>query len=166
MLTIYNVSRREDEFLRVDDSPYGVLPWGGYHRYTGQAFLQHEYPAITIFRADERAGVDCAHLLFQAENESEHNDLVVVEESDAIEELRKRANNMKNDLGIFGDQEKMVTNFFPAYDRELSFFQREDPSDYETQVSFVYTRNSRRGRRKIKRRSSMMSWIDSLHFGK
>jgi hypothetical protein len=39
-----------------------------------------------------------------------------LEESDAIKELREKAVNLKTDLDIFGDQEKVVKNLFPAYD--------------------------------------------------
>jgi hypothetical protein len=166
MLTIYDVSRHEDELLRVNDSPYGVLPCGSYCRFTGQAFLQHESPAITIFRADEQAGVDGIQLCIQAENGVQHTGLVIVKESDEIEELRQKAKDMKTDLDIFGDQEKVVTNLFPAYDREHPFSLRFAFSDCGSKAFSGDIQNSRRRTRKNKQMNSMMSWISSLHFGK
>jgi hypothetical protein len=104
--------------LRVTDSPYGVFPYASYRRFTGLAFLKRESHAFSVFRADERASVDSVQLDVSSTEDFEHTAAVSVEESDAVKKLIESAANMKTDIDIFGDQEKVVIDLFPAYDRK------------------------------------------------
>ncbi|KXN86913.1 hypothetical protein AN958_09508 [Leucoagaricus sp. SymC.cos] len=139
MLTIYNVSRHDDEFIRANDMPYGVLPSDSYRQFTGHAFLQHGSGSIAVFRADERAGVDCV-LLQQTvdENVQELQSLLVLEESDTLKELRRKAENMKTDMDIFGDQEKALTNLYPAYDHVFRIHMEQQEKLEEEQAEDFY----------------------------
>ncbi|KAF5358459.1 hypothetical protein D9756_001485 [Leucocoprinus leucothites] len=138
MLTFYNVSRHDDKLIRVNDSPYGLFPSASYRRFTGQAVLQHENRAISFFRADEQAGVDCVELHIALDDDQELTTPVTIEESDAIKDLRRKAQNMKTDLDIFGDQEKVVADLFPAYDRVFRVYAEEQEKVEEEQAEEFY----------------------------
>jgi len=118
MLTVYDVSRHDDGLIRVNDSPYSVMPNASYCRFTGLAFLKHESRALSVFRAGERASVDCIQLNIPSSEEVENIVSVSVEESEAVKQLADDVGNMKTSTDIFGDQEKVVTDLFPAYDRK------------------------------------------------
>jgi len=118
MLTVYNISRHDDGLMRVNDSPYSVMPNASYCQFTGLAFLKHESRALSMFRAGEQASVDCVQLDIPSAEEVEITVSVSVEESDAVKQLADDVENMKTSTDIFGDQGKVVTDLFPAYDRK------------------------------------------------
>jgi len=118
MLTVYDVSRHDDGLIRVNDLPYSVMPNASYCRLTGLAFLKHESRALSVFRAGERASVDCVQLDIPCTEEAENIVSVSVEESDAVKQLADDVGNMKTSMDIFGDQGKVVADLFPAYDRK------------------------------------------------
>jgi len=94
------------------------MPNASYCRFTGLAFLKHESRALSVFRAGERASVDCIQLNIPSSEEVENIVSVSVEESEAVKQLADDVGNMKTSTDIFGDQEKVVTDLFPAYDRK------------------------------------------------
>ncbi|KAF9454575.1 hypothetical protein P691DRAFT_655672 [Macrolepiota fuliginosa MF-IS2] len=115
LMTIYSVSRHDDQLIRANDLPYGISLPTNYCQYTGQAFLQHESRGVTVFRNNERAEVHCVQL-HNAMVDSELPDTLVLEESNAIKDLRKKAEDTKTDLEKYGDQDKSLKDLFPAYD--------------------------------------------------
>lgn len=121
LTTIYNISRHDDQLIRAGDLPYGILPPGSYCQCPGQVFLQHEPRDVTIFRIDERAKVHCFQLRSMTTDDPEFSGSIVVEESDAIKELGKRAESVETDLGRYGDQDKALKDLFPAYDCKHDF---------------------------------------------
>lgn len=117
LVSIYNVSRHNGHLIRADDLPYGILPSRAYCRYTGRAFMQHESQGITIFRTDEQEKVHCFQLQKAPVTDLELPEPLVVEQSDAVRELGK---SIKTDLDKYGDQDKVVTDLYPAYDSEYN----------------------------------------------
>lgn len=119
LISIFSVSRQYDQLIRVDDAPYGFCLPGTYNRYTAQTFWQQEPQSIFIFRADERAKVDCIQLLRGDQTqEPEVGKSLVVEIPDAVGELGRRCTDVETDLDRYGDQDKAIIDLFPAYDSE------------------------------------------------
>lgn len=118
LISIYSVSRHEDQLIRVDDAPYGFcLP--GTYRSSAQTFWQQDSQNIFIFRADERAKVDFISLCrADPGTEPECGEALVVEASDAVKELERKCTDVETDLDKYGDQDKVITDLSPAYDSE------------------------------------------------
>ena len=155
MLTIYNVSCHDDELIRVNDSPYGVLPCASYRRFTGIAFLKRGSRALSVFRVGEQASVDCVQLDTSFSEDVEITAAVSVEESDAVNQLVDMVGNTKTDADIFGDQGKVVTDLFPAYDRKHEKFEKHSLLLTAGKIFFEFMQSNRRRQKKNKQRGSM-----------
>jgi hypothetical protein len=120
LISIYSVSRHDDQLIRVDDAPYGFCLPRTYNRCTAQTFWQQDPQSIFIFRADERAKVDCIQLSrgdYTQDLDINESPLVVELPRD-VDELGRRCTDVETDLDRYGDQDRTIVDMFPVYDRE------------------------------------------------
>ncbi|KAF7778651.1 hypothetical protein Agabi119p4_2996 [Agaricus bisporus var. burnettii] len=138
LISIYSVSRHEDQLIRVDDAPYGsCLP--GTYRSSAQTFWQQDSQNIFIFRADERAKVDFISLCrADPGTEPECGEALVVEASDAVKELERKCTNVETDLDKYGDQDKVITDLSPAYDNIFRIQAEQQQAVEEEQAEEFY----------------------------
>ncbi|TFK42498.1 hypothetical protein BDQ12DRAFT_278405 [Crucibulum laeve] len=139
LLTVYDVSRSDDNLVHVNVPPYSLTSDKGTNEpHTGQAFVQylpHLKSGIARFTTSERGEILCQDLY--APDPRKQIDIQLERSSD-LQALEIEAAKFHPDVGPLGMRDHSQINLFPTYDQIFRIHGEDAEKAEEQRANAVY----------------------------